>query len=317
MRFICLFLLLPVVVLGQDPHFTQPLSAPLQLNPALAGSWTAGRITNSNRLQWNKLYGNYTSYNVNYDQYLHPLRGGLGINYLHDNAGQGTLLLNRFDLTYSGRIPMLKNDTGYARLIIQPALSFGYAVKTLNWDKLTFGDMIDPRRGFVFTSQETTGKSRVIYPDLSAGLVIYSERVLGGIAVHHLAEPNEGFAGNSPLPRKYVMHLSGILGSLSDSARHLNLFPSLVMMSQMDHRNYIFSVHAKYHKYSLGVGYRVGDALLFSAGFAHQLFKVSYSYDLTVSGLAGYTGGAHELSLVVRLFDEKWKHRLNLRRYNF
>ena len=55
---------------------------------------------------------------------------------------------------------------------------------------------------------------------------------------------------------------------------------------------------------SVGTWYRHagsnGDAVIFSTGFEKDFFRFEYSYDLTVSSLAG-TGGAHEIGIVMTL----------------
>ena len=319
------FLFLVVILSGaknliraQDAHFTQFYSAPLQLNPALAGSWAGGRASNTDRYQWFKLYGTYQSHNMSYDQYVRFLRGGLGINYVNDNQADGTFILNRFDATYSPYIPLFKDSSGKGKIVIQPAVSFCYGIKKLDWSKLSFGDMIDPGRGYVYTSQEQINVTQRHYVCFNFGFLAYSKRFMGGYAVYNIYEPDEGYLGGSKLPMRYVLHLSGILGSISDSTKHLNIIPSFMYMTQQDFRNGIFMVNTKYDKYSFGIGYRFEDAVLFSAGFEIKFFKLSYSYDLTVSDLKGYTSGTHEANMSFRFLDKKWKKKLlNLQNYNF
>jgi hypothetical protein len=47
------------------------------------------------------------------------------------------------------------------------------------------------------------------------------------------------------------------------------------------------------------------DAVILLAGFRQGIFKVGVSYDMTVSGLAGYAGGTYELSLGMIFEKEK------------
>ena len=50
--------------------------------------------------------------------------------------------------------------------------------KYLDWDKLTFGDMIDPRRGFIYqTGDVQRGGSRYFF-DASAGVVGFNKHVV-------------------------------------------------------------------------------------------------------------------------------------------
>ena len=51
-------------------------------------------------------------------------------------------------------------------------------------------------------------------------------------------------------------------------------------------------------RYTLGVGYRTGDALTFSAKFyITDAIRVSYSYDFRISQIATYSNGAHEFMI--------------------
>ena len=49
-----------------------------------------------------------------------------------------------------------------------------YWQKSLDWNQLTFGDMIDPIRGFVYQSQDTPRGGTVGGLDLSAGIIGFS-----------------------------------------------------------------------------------------------------------------------------------------------
>jgi type IX secretion system PorP/SprF family membrane protein len=51
----------------------------------------------------------------------------------------------------------------------------------------------------------------------------------------------------------------------------------------------------------LGVTYRTYDAIAFSVGFNYnETFILGYSYDYTISELAGYSHGSHEIMLGIR-----------------
>ena len=54
--------------------------------------------------------------------------------------------------------------------------------------------------------------------------------------------------------------------------------------------------------------FRNSDAVIVLAGFKKDIFKVGLSYDLTVSGLAGRSGGTYELTFGI-LFDKNERLR--------
>lgn len=286
------------------------------LNPALTGSTGMLRAETGYRLQWPKLAGNYQTTNVGIDMYTRG--GGVGVHYMNDNAA-GIIKTNRVDLNYAYGFRLWRDTaTGKARVVIQPGLQFSYQLKSLDWDKLNFSDQIDPRRGFIYETNEMMGASSVYNIDISAGLLVMTERVSAGAAVFHILEPNEGFlSGNSPLPMRFVMHASGVIGNIDPrDPDAFRLVPSVVVMRQRNFQQLAGFVTAHYLMASFGVGYRNQDALLFSAGYTFSHFNLSYSYDCTISELKGYTGGSHEVHLRFTFFEDKWiDSRTNMRMY--
>ena len=94
--------------------------------------------------------------------------------------------------------------------------------KSVDWNKLTFGDMIDNRYGFVNTTAEVNPQNTVTNVDFSAGLLGYSSSFFIGSAAHHLLEPDEAFIspGVSPLPMKITAHTGAIIPIGHQSARY-------------------------------------------------------------------------------------------------
>lgn len=309
-------LLLPFTLAAQDPAFSKYNNSLLQVNPAFAGSWACGRAEIGYRNQWPAISGNFQTVNVSYDQYQRCI-GGFGVNYMHDDAGHGTIKTDRVDLVWAPYFALFKDSTGKGKFVIQPGVSIAWQQKSIDWSKLNFGDMIDPRRGFVYNTNEVPNRTKMSIPDVSAGILMYCKRVAGGIAVYHITEPDEGFLGVSKLPMRTVMHISGIIGNLDEKQRHVRVVPSIIYMRQQDFINTLYNATVSYDKYSLGLGYRNQDALIFSAGFAHGHFRASYSYDRTVSKLTNATGGSHEIHFTALLMTKKWENsRTNLRMFN-
>ena len=299
---------------AQDPFFTNQSFGYSMINPALTGSTGMLRAETGYRLQWPNLAGNYKTMNVSGDIYTRA--GGVGVNYTNDNAG-GIVKTNRVDINYAYGFRLWKDTTGKAKIVIQPGIQISYYSKTIDWYKLTYGDMIDPRRGFVFGTNAIGATPTRTNIDFSTGLLIMSDRVSLGLAAFHLSEPDEGYVGQSKLPMRFVLHASGILWNTDpDEPGAFRLVPSFVYMKQGDAEQLALFTTVHYRSFSLGVGYRNPDAVLLSAGFMYSHFTLSYSYDHTTSHLQGYTGGAHELHLGFTFLEDKWKYnRTNMRMY--
>ena len=286
---------------AQDPVLTQYHSVPSYLNPGFTGSNGCGRASAAYRNQWPVIPGQYITSLISYEHYLHKLRGGLGLNYMHDIAGEGLLTGNRLELTYAPHIELMKK-----KLIVRPGIGVAWGRKKADWSNLTFGDMIDPRRGFVYTTVEPGGRSHRDYFDLSAGMVASTKYVYGGVAVHHINQPDEGIIGKSKLPARYTVHVAGMIGE-PGTARRFCISPHVMYMQQQDFSQFAGGVTAKYDKFILGVAYRHEDAAIVQAAFQNELFRVGYSYDHTISRLTTATGGSHELTTSFNIMYKKEK----------
>ena len=204
-------------VQGQDPTFTQFFSNPIYLNPALAGSSGCPRFAMNYRNEWPHLTGNYVTYSAAYDTYAKSISGGIGILAMHDKQGQGTISTSMLGAIYSYN---LKVNRKFSLMFGARAAWFQ---KFLDWDKLTFGDMIDPRRGFIYqTGDVRRGDGRRGFFDASAGFVGFGKNFYFGGAVHHLNQPDESMIlGESKLPMRFTGHAGADIPSVSYT--HLTL----------------------------------------------------------------------------------------------
>lgn len=279
---------------AQDPHFSQYQNTRSYLNPAMVGTDSTLTLSTGYRLQWPGISGSYSTFHFSLDNYFRFLKGGLGIDYLHDVAGMGAFTTTRVDINYAPHIELFNH-----KLVLQPAIGLAYFQKSIDWTKLTFGDMIDERRGFVYNTNEVPGQNKKSNIDLSAGIFIYSSKFYGGIAVHHINQPDEGLIGPSKLPLKITLHTGANLTFKKDKNHNFILSPNLLYMQQQDFWELAPGVNAKYKWVVLGINYRNQDVFIVNAGIQFWLFKLEYSYDYTVSKLTNKaTGGSHEIQML-------------------
>lgn len=276
---------------AQDPEFTQFYANQLYLNPALAGNTICPRVSAGYRIQWPNIYGTYSTVGVSVDRYVHGLKGGVGLMVMQDRAAQGTLNTTGIGLVYA---PMIKLGP---RTAIKFAIQAGWWQKAVNWGKLTFGDQIDPRNGFVNNTQETPGQASVGNFDLAAGMVFTSDHFFLGTAVHHILEQNESLLnGNSKLPRKYTVH-GGANIPIGGKYSETSISPNVMYREQGDFKQLNLGVYFKKQTIVGGLWYRGRDAFIMLLGIETGHVRIGYSYDVTVSKLTNATAGSHELSL--------------------
>ncbi len=284
---------------AQDPTFTQFYANPIYLNPAFAGSNGCPRFALNYRNEWPNLTGNYVTYSASYDQYFKNISGGIGVLATHDEQGQGTIKTSMLGLVYSYHVKINRKFS----------LMFGarasWYQKTLDWNKLTFGDMIDPRKGFIYqTGDVPRGGSRGFF-DASAGMIGYSKHFFFGFSAFHLNRPDESMIiGHSPMPVRFTGHMGAEikLGKRSKYNNATSIMPNIIYQYQNGFQELNIGTYIKYSNFTVGAWFRNRDAFILAIGINTGTFKIGYSYDITVSKLNnGISGGSHEVSLGLNL----------------
>jgi type IX secretion system PorP/SprF family membrane protein len=290
---------------AQDPEFTQFYANPLYLNPAFAGTNRCPRVAMNYRNQWPSLSGTFVTTSVSYDQHVETLQGGLGLMVMNDRAAQNTL--NTFNVSgiYSYQQPISK------KFSLKAGLQATYFQKSLDWSRLTFGDMIDPRKGFIYETADVPREGRINGVDFSAGVLGFSDKFYGGFAVHHLNEPNESLiTGVSRLPMKFTVHAGAVIPiQKKRKDAQANISPNVLYRRQGEFQQLNLGMYVNKGPLVAGVwfrgllfGERYRDSFITTIGVQTDVIRIGYSYDVTISELTPSTGGSHEISMQI-LFD--------------
>lgn len=287
------FVLISGAAMAQDPQFTQFYANPLYLNPAFAGAQRCPRVCLNYRNQWPALTGTFVTYTASYDQHVDPI-GGLGLLVLQDKAGESTLTTTNVSGIYSYQLNVTREFS------IRLGLQGTYAQKRVDWNKLTFGDMIDPRYGFIYETQEQRPNETRNFWDFSSGIVAYSNRFYGGVAVHHMTEPQEFFITEAPgskLPMKITAHAGAIIPIAGNRDGTTYISPNFLYQKQRDFQQYNVGFYIAKAPLVGGLWYRGADSFIALVGLQQGIFKFGYSYDVTTSKLYNASAGSHEISL--------------------
>jgi type IX secretion system PorP/SprF family membrane protein len=307
-------------VQAQDPVFSQFYAAPLQLNPAFAGTTLAPRFTFNHRNQYPNWPNAYITYAASFEQEIAALNSGFGIQVMTDAAGDGVYKINRVAGIYSYKI-QLGGKTN-----VRIGLEAGMYQARVDWDRLIFEDQLDPLSGPVdpagnpFLSEENRPASlNSTLFDASAGVLFYNDKVYGGIALHHLDRPNESFLKlNENLfsgrPLRITIHGGAEfdLGRRNKRGAAAFISPNVMLVKQGDTGQINAGAYIGAGALFGGAWFRhnftLADAGIFMVGVREGVFRLGYSYDMTVSALAavpGGTGNTHEISLTINLEDSK------------
>lgn len=277
---------------AQDPEFTQFYSNPLYLNPAFAGTNNCPRVTLNCRNQWPGISGTFVTQSFSYDQNVRSLSGGLGLLVTNDQAAK-TLSTLRASGIYSYQIKVTRQFS------VRVGFEATFFQKRLDWSKLTFGDQIDPRRGFVYTTNDVPRGGSKTGVDFSAGVLGFSKNFYFGFAAHHVTEPDESLVqGDSPLPMKLTGHAGAVI-ALSESKYSSNdakISPNVLFRQQGSFQQLNLGLYVTRGPLWFGAWYRNADAFIVLLGLQTDLAKIGYSYDVTTSKLTLATAGSHEIS---------------------
>lgn len=300
------------VLPGQDVSFSQFFAAPLHLNPGLVGVTDAPRFTLNYRDQWPNWPNAYRTYAFAYEQPLNALNSGVGLRILTDDAGRGIYKTTAISGVYGYHIKM-RDD-----LSVRIGIDAGVFQTRLDWDKLLFGDQLDPvtgNEGNQLTQENRPENLERTVVDFSTGLVVYGRRFYGGIALHHLNRPDESLLNiNDNLragrPLRMTAHVGAQFSAGPGNIGRGQAFvsPSILYMRQGGFSQLTAGAYTGYKSVFGGLWYRHAgqnpDAIIGLVGFRYQTIRIGYSYDLTVSGLSvGTTGGTHEVSFTISLAD--------------
>ena len=309
---------------AQDPEFTLFNQNQAYLNPASVGQ-DCHKADLQYRNQWHELVGNYSTLFASYEVTPANLRFngkefqnfnvGLGGYLIHDQAGRSVLNSTKLGLQVSAYGALS------SRFRMGAGLEFGILDKSLDWNRLTFPDMIDPTQGFIYgTAISPNQQGNTKFTDISAGLRVryallppqdgYSTPWLEcGFAAHHLNEPNESlFEGPSVLPVKLSGYAHGtlFLGKERPAKIHFGSF----YRRQGDFQHFLsgfsFGYRANDTWFEIGPWYRgmpgfqYNDALILAMNMGRGGLGFRYSMDMTSSRLSP-SGWAHEMGLVMQL----------------
>ncbi len=305
--------LLTTAVCAQDPEFSQYYAAPLYLNPAFAGTTHDHRFIANYRNQWPNIARGYVTAAVSYDYNLSQYNSGIGFLATTDQAGTAGMKSSQLNFLYSYRL-IIEN-----KWVIASGMSFGYAWRTIDFNRLIFGDQLqfDPQGQVPSDDPALYNLGMSSYFDFNAGMLGYNRTFWLGFAVSHLNKPNRSLVNQeATLPIKATIH-GGIRLPLQHSMMKPDhqavLAPSFVYKKQGDFDQLDVGAHFLYEPIVIGLWYRgipiqqevadniSQDAVVIILGFQLRTIEVLYSYDFTTSKLGSISGGSHEVAVRYKL----------------
>ena len=294
---------------AQDPMFSQYYASPLYLNPGLAGSVKQPRLIFNSRMQWTKLPNAFNTYAASADYLVEDWSSAFGVLAMTDKAGSANLRNTSISGIYAAKIRIAEG------WVFSPGVTFGYASRSIDFDKLVFGDMIIHNGP---TTDDAIGHlGNQSYFDFSSGAVIYNKTFWAGFSGYHINEPNYSLLGeDAKLPMRLSVHGGmriPIKHSILSSSKLSSIAPSFVYKTQGEFQQFDIGTNIIFDPVMVGLWYRgvptsknysekfSQDAIIFILGLNLQFVEVGYSFDFTISDIGPQSGGSHEISLTLLL----------------
>lgn len=286
--------LAPAALAQQDPQFSLYMYNPLYYNPAAAGSEGVSRLQLTHRTQYAGYQptglasgdgGAQSTQLLSFNMPLAKLKSGIGIYAFNDKLG--AVINQAVQVSYAYRMA-LKNGT----------LALGVQAGLFN-KGINYGELFrpaEPEPGI------PTGSVSQAKPDFSAGVYYNTVDYWLGVSVTHLNAAAYSFItdrSTEPLDRTVNLTAGYRLGV----TYNLDLQPSILVQYTTAARIPASTLTANLigtydNRLWAGVGYRLGDALMATAGInlmRNNALRVGYSLDVITGGIGGKSPTSHEI----------------------
>lgn len=311
----------------QNVQFSQYVFNSLAVNPAYAGYKEEWYLHGIYRHQWSGFPGAPRTGGVSLDGLLNDRldRVGVGVQLMFDKLGPQDMM-SAYGF-YSYRIPL--DEEGTRRLSLGIGLGVTqYSVDGTALQTVEDNDQVLP-----------VAKTSVRVPDARFGIYYYTPRWYIGASVMDLFSlytdnTRYDWSGFSYRTIRKTQHLYLTGGWVADVSEHVKIKPSILVKEDFKgptnvdltlflliaEKLWIGSSYRSsmklWNKSNLEKGLEQQDALSFMAEFyATPQLRIGYSYDITLSKMAGYQDGSHEISIGYTFINKQRRQKVTSPRY--
>jgi len=272
----------------QDPVYSQYMFDKILINPAYAGSSNWVVTTLKHRRQFEGMEGAPITNLLTFHAPIQTKNMGLGLKLVQDNIAVSQILTLKGLYSY---------HIGFGSGKLSFGLEAGVINNVTNYDRLIRVDQDD---------QAIPGAGEAAFmPDASFGLYFQNQKYYLGATVNHLFSSTKSvsqYQRNELV--KTEMDYYGLAGYIFNVTDALEIEPGIMIKYlpgipvQADgYINLTF-----WERITIGTSYRRGDAISFLCRIvAADNFRIGYSYDYTLSGLADFSHGSHEIMITYGL----------------
>ncbi len=298
--FVLVLIIAMAVPIGADaegkPLMTQYYETPTLYNPAAAGSGDLIRIRLGGRLQWTGTEDYPKSFMATADMPL-TIAGksfGIGVNAMNLSEGMSRSLTVNLQAGYGFNIGRGKMSAavnlGYGRERYKGAPDYeeeaSESLPTQQAVKLK-GNLVDLGAGLFYSMPN-------FWVGVSGMHLNAPKATLGEIAVTGGDNPADGTETVEVRLRRTAYLMTG--GNIPLGSTLLEVMPSMIVRTDFDRIRGELTGRLRYKKLiSVGVGYRLKDAVSATVAAEYKGLFIGYSYDYPTSSLSRCSNGSHEL----------------------
>ncbi|WP_080054931.1 PorP/SprF family type IX secretion system membrane protein [Spirosoma aerolatum] len=293
--FLSLTMAVSTVLAQQDPQFSMYMYNPLYYNPAAAGSEGVTRVQLTHRTQYMgyQTIGNgdgsaaQSTQLLSFTMPLDKIKSGIGIYALNDKYGPS--INQAIQLSYAYRLA-LKNGT------LALGVQAGMFNRGYDFNQFRPTDPGDPLLG--------GGRINLFKPDIAAGLYYNTTDYWVGLSMNHLNQATysytKGYETDQAEPKAYLS-----AGYRLGFGYNIDIQPSVLLQYStkqgLPGSVATVNVVGTYdNRIWAGVGYRVKDAVMVTAGInlmRNNALRIGGAFDIVTSGTQIKSGSSVELIL--------------------
>lgn len=278
------------VICQQDPMYSQHIFDMLAINPAFCGVLNSINTTAANRMQFAGFEGAPVTQKLTFNLPIQSKYMGVGMRAFNDKLG--------FQRS-TGIMGVYSYHIGVGKAKLSFGVEGGFMNAAIDMSGAVINESDDEALAYV--------KDGVLLPDATFGVQYFARHVYFGASIYHLMGNRFRYDSNnqfiqSQLVRHYLFN-AGFVIPMGEKSNLQPFFFSKVaegspMQSEFGININLFDVFA------VATSYRIADGINFLARFKYkQRYVFGYSYDYTLSPLALYSGGSHEIMLAYRIIQ--------------
>lgn len=269
------------IIAQQDPMYTMYMLDKMLINPAYTGSSNWIVATLKYRQQFVGFEGSPVTQTFNFHAPIQKKHIGLGVKIINDKTAVTSNLNTSVFFSY---------HLNFAGGKLSAGLEGGIYSRKINYPKLILTDPAD-------NSIPLNTMSSLV-PDASFGIYYQKKQFYIGYSDCHIIKKDFNYKTINETKSHLYNHMYLLLGKVFDITHHWAFEPGALVKYQAAapvQLDVNLSLSFR-DRIAVGIQYRTNDAVAASLkiGILENL-RVAYSYDMTISGLAPYTKGSHEI----------------------